>query len=82
MAIFSPKISVNCSECSSTLVIARPHGVNLDGTQWEVMSCPSCGHNLAAEARLVLAETAQKEGICIVLIGLCILGVCFFIRSM
>lgn len=73
--MFASKISVNCSECKHSLAIPRPYGVNLEGPQWELMPCPTCGHNLASEARLVLAETGQKEGICILLIGLAVVGV-------
>ncbi len=39
------------------------------------MPCPSCGHNLVPEARLVLAETGQKEGFCLLLVAIAVGGV-------
>jgi hypothetical protein len=75
MAMFASKISVTCSECKNSITIPRPYSVNLIGSQWEVMPCPTCGYNLAPEARLVLAETGQKEGICILLLGVALVGV-------
>jgi hypothetical protein len=79
-SIFSSKISVCCSQCHGTLQIPRPTGVTLVGPEWHSMPCPSCGLNLAPEARLVLAETGQKEGIRVLLAALVVVGAYLYLR--